>query len=368
MRKWFDCPRTWVPRAGAIAAAIALAILATGCARRADWADVRDVTPEFLADRAAAEPAVAADARGSVALTWTTSNPPGVDAWVAISRDGGASFSAPARINARAGAVRSDAENRPMAWLGDGRVLLAWSEARRDGSGAVDLLVRTSDDDGASFSAPVVINDDLDDRRDVFHGRAAITALHDGALFAAWCDDRERGRATDGATALFSASSGDGGRTWSDNRPITVRAHDGSRPAISVDETGGVTIAYRTATGGTAIAESHDGGTNFRADIAVDGERTDRVLDDSLTGTANPHIVAWGGAMLAAVEARPRADTTRRVIAIRSVVDDARAPWVFLGADADQAWLAPAGPAALVVWREGGAARGRVRVVRVTRP
>jgi hypothetical protein len=402
MRKWFDC------RSG-----IALiAIAAAGCAPAGEeWAEARDVTPAFLVGRPAAEPSVASDGRGTVILTWITRDRRGADAWLARSRDGGLTFMTPVRFGARADSAWSDPASRPIAWIGgDGRALLLWSERRGGGSGAVDLLARASADGGVRFGPPVAVNDDVDDHRLSRHAGAAVTRLSDGALLVVWNDDRERRRNAETSASLFDASSGDGGATWSDNRPIAGRARQDCRPAIAASGAGLVAVGYRSIgrPGGVSLVLSHDDGTNFPLDAVVDegatpstdapgespaltveqrtgwmawaggargarlarwsaagGTDASRAIDDGLIAAAHPRLAALDGGTLIALESRPRPDTTRRAIAVRMVEREALTPWMLFGADADQAWLAATGPrTALVAWREGGA-RGGIRLVQI---
>ena len=60
---------------------------------------------------------------------------------------------------------------------------------------------------------------------------------------------------------------------------------------------------------------------------------------------------------------------TLAIVAVRTLESDgALTPWLFLGADAGHAALAPAGErSALVCWTEHGEEGDRVRVVRLTR-
>jgi hypothetical protein len=71
--------------AGRCALPAAVALLVAGCASSppAEWAGLREVTPEFLLARDALEPALAADERGRVAMTWVERGSAGMDYAVA---------------------------------------------------------------------------------------------------------------------------------------------------------------------------------------------------------------------------------------------------------------------------------------------
>jgi hypothetical protein len=404
------------PAVSPCAAILALAVLAAGCAPRPEWAALRETTPEFLLAREASLPAIAAEGR-HVALTWVTSNAMGKDLWLALSSDGGETFAAPVRVNDNAGAVWADEEGRPVPHaLGGGRWLVAWSERRALEPEAIDLVVRSSLPDESTLGPAVIVNDDVEDDHVTFHGRPAFARLSDGAVLAVWSDDREEHRAgDDGVTSLFQASSGDDGATWSDNRPVTSRACRCCRPAVQAAN-GVVTVAYRAARPGgrdLAVALSRDDGTNFAVHEVIAAEAAPpgacpadgpaicrssdggavvawsgvaegggvslaplreralagpaRSLDDSLGSARHPRLARVGEGTLIALEGRAPGDNGRRVIALRLARDQgAPTPWMFLGAGADQAWLATAGDGtALVCWRESGEA-ARLRLVRVT--
>ena len=169
-------------------------MLAAGCASSppAEWAGVREVTPEFLIAQDASQPALAADEHGRVALTWVTRDTSGSELWLSISTDAGGTFSPPLKVNESAGGLASFPENRPLAVFGaEGRLAVAWSERRAGMPEAVDVLVRAIGDGGATLGPPVVVNDDATEPRVAFHGFPALTFLPDGALFAVWMDERE---------------------------------------------------------------------------------------------------------------------------------------------------------------------------------
>ncbi len=423
--------RTIFEASGAALLAVAggaalLALAGCGAAHRStDWASVREITPAFLDSVTAGEAALAADPSGRLALTWVTRNAAGAkDLWLAISRDSGATFSAPVRVNETPGSVKSYSEARPMAVFGPaGAMVVAWTSRRANVAQAFDLSVRASGDGGETLGPTVFVNDDHAGPAAAYHGFAALTFRADGGLFATWLDERDLApalpaAAEPSASALYCASSSDGGQTWSANRKLRDSVCSCCRPAVARDGHDGIAVAYRAANGDLrdpALAVSLDGGATFPSDTIVhaDGWRLTgcpevgpaltwnrpgggtyawftgadvpgvylagwrapggqagvrRALSDSLSFASHPRLVAQGEATMISVEARPAADTTRTVLALRTLDGTGRlTPWMFLGADVRDGWLA-AGDArnAFACWTESGAA-SRVRVVQVQR-
>lgn len=409
--------------------ALLLALASCTPARPArEWAAVHEITPAALRTSDGADPSIAARADGRVALTWVTHDSLGANAWIATSTDSGSHFSTPLRLNQRPGSVSSYTESRPVVSLGPGgHVFVVWA-ARRDSSAyADDIVARASGDDGASYGPETVLNDDRALPRSTYHGFAALDVAPDGRAVVAWIDGRNAalapGEAEPARSEIWSSSSEDGGVHWRANVRVAVDVCSCCRLALRADSLGHVALAYRGARDDLRdprLAISHDGGTSFafdtlvspdhwklpgcpsmgpsltlnrgagghyawftgaqdavtspgvyvapwRMNVGASGMR--RALDDSLFDVMRPMLSPMGGATLAGVLGRSRADSTRRLLAVRAMdLDGAWTAWLFLGVHVKSAAIAGAGPrVACAAWVEKSGDGSRVRVARLTR-
>ena len=112
------------------------------------------------------------------------------------------------------------------------------------------------------WSEPVNI---LDGDTTAKEGFVALAAGKDNQVYAAWLDLRLNQK-----NNIFSATSADGGKTWSQNR-LVYKSPNGSvcpccRPSITADQKGNVYVMFRNELNGTRdmyMAHSKDGGKSF---------------------------------------------------------------------------------------------------------
>jgi hypothetical protein len=366
-----------------------LLAVVSGCASKhdpADWVSVREITPAFLVTLSAMDPAIAADDRGRVALTFVTRDSSGRDLWLSISRDSGLTFARPVRANLRRGSVSSYPEGRPIAVFGPGGALaVAWTERRADSTRAVDLVVRASGDGGVTLGPPVVVNDDRlvpgvrrrgksQPNPAAYHGFPGLAFLPNGSLFAVWLDERHNTPSAEepSVSSLYAALSRDGGQSWSPNVQVSDSACACCRPLAVSDPLGKIAVAYRNGAGNQrdpALAVSLDGGSSFALDTLISADRwylegcpdqgpaltwnlrgggryawytgsepagiylvpwqaghgaagIRRMMTKSLSRARRPRLAPLGGAALLAVEAQSNEDRSRRVIAIQAIEED----------------------------------------------
>ena len=150
----------------------------------------------------AALPQLIATPSGNLLLVWTARGEDGVDIFAA--RGEGESYTAPVRINRAVGSVNviTIDEMRPAFAIGPGSLLaVAWTDTE------YDIQVAISRDAGASFATPLRLNQDEGDTLQEF---PSIAFDRDGVLHAAWLDPRFAEDRVEEPADLFYARVEDG--------------------------------------------------------------------------------------------------------------------------------------------------------------
>ena len=172
---------------------------------------------------------------------------------VVTSRDDGQTFGQPVRITVP-GRMSLGSHRGPRI-AATGRVVMVSAVAGARGGGADgDLLLFRSMDHGATWGAPVVINDVPGAAREGLH---AFAAEPNGLVVLAWLDLREAG------TRIFSAVSRDHGATWSPDELIYAS------PSGSVCECCHPSIALGSGAGGRGRAIMFRNNINGNRDMYV---------------------------------------------------------------------------------------------------
>jgi len=162
------------------------------------------------------------------------------------SADEGASWSAPVVVNAQPEAISADGENRPkIAFARDGAVLVSWTKPLgRPNTGEIRLARA---DDGEHFSAPITVHRD---RQEITHRFESMLVAGDGRVLLAWIDKRDLESAKAGKTAyrgaaIYAAVSVDGGRSFEPERKLADHSCECCRIGSALDADGAPLFMWR---------------------------------------------------------------------------------------------------------------------------
>lgn len=134
----------------------------------------------------------------------------GEDIFVCSSRDSGKSFSNPT-VAFRVPNVSLGSRRGPRITAnGDSLIISAIGGKQGKGQDG-DLLAWRSNDRGATWKGPVMVNDTMDSAREGLHAMAVSST---GDTWCTWLDLRNK------RTELYASKSTDGGATWSTNELI----------------------------------------------------------------------------------------------------------------------------------------------------
>ena len=166
---------------------------------------------------------------------------------VDFSDDDGKTFSVPVMVNPDQESIGAEGDSRPKIALGKkGEVFVSWTRAlSKPYSG--DIRFARSLDGGKTFSAPITVNDN---REIISHRFDALAVGADGLVYMVWLDKRDLAAAKkknepyDGS-ALYYAVSDDNGASFSANRKIADHSCDCCRIALAIPPTGAPAIFWR---------------------------------------------------------------------------------------------------------------------------
>jgi hypothetical protein len=203
------------------------------------------------------QPRVAVSPDGaSAALTFGLKDDASGTVYCMTSADGGATWSPPILVGTVPG-LALGMRRGPQVAVGGGRITVA---ACSHTTG--ELIAWTSTTGGASWSAPVTVNDAAKSAEEGLH---AVAAAPDGTVLAVWLDHRNgNGQALEGARLEPGAT------TWTANQ-LVYASPDGKicdccHPFVTTDAAGNFFTAWRNAIAGARdlyLAVSRDGGRTF---------------------------------------------------------------------------------------------------------
>ena len=166
--------------------------------------------------------------------------------YVSHSDDRGASFSAPAKVNAEPEDILGDGENRPKIVARQGVIYVSYTQGLAKPMTG-DIRFSRSLDGGKSFSAPLTVNDN---REIISHRFEALGVNGKGQVFLAWLDKRDlsaaqaQGQPYRGG-ATYYAVSDDGGASFRANLKAADHSCECCRVALAMDNAGTPVILWR---------------------------------------------------------------------------------------------------------------------------
>lgn len=180
---------------------------------------------------------------------WASVNPDG-QAEILFSRfsDQSESWTAPRRVSPTSGTAVAGRQVGPrLAVLSGGEIAIAWVDRARDSAG--DVFVAVSADGGKTFTPPARANDDAP--VNVGQEYHDITPTKDGGLATVWLDERDAPAGEENRKQLYLAVSKDG-KDFSSNERLT-NSDNGvcpcCRPQIVSGEDGSLHVIYRDRVG-----------------------------------------------------------------------------------------------------------------------
>ncbi|PIQ20755.1 MAG: hypothetical protein COW65_13210 [Cytophagales bacterium CG18_big_fil_WC_8_21_14_2_50_42_9] len=197
------------------------------------------------------QPTIVVDKANSIKVVFGQ----GEEIFYTASKDEGRSFTTPLRIGKQAKLALGMTRGPQITTTKDFTVIAA-----ADHTGKI-MAYRLKNNE-TKWSKPVNI---LDSDTTAKEGFIALASGKENNVYAAWLDMRLGNK-----NNIFSASSADGGKTWSQSR-LAYKSPSGSvcpccRPSIAADQQGNVYIMFRNEIAGARdmyMIQSRDGGKKF---------------------------------------------------------------------------------------------------------
>lgn len=182
----------------------------------------------------------------------------------------GVKFSAPVRVNDRAGDATVRNENPPKVIVGpQGEVYVCWANERGKWKG--NIRFARSTDGAKTFSPALTINSD-GASEPAGHAFQSITVDKQGRIYVTWIDERNKQK-DDRGGEIWQAVSADCGKTFSRDRRILTDVCECCRTNLQIDAAGDLYLTYRTVPRSgpmyrdIILAGSQDGGKTFAQTI-----------------------------------------------------------------------------------------------------
>ena len=184
---------------------------------------------------------------------------------VSWSDDDGTNFSTPVIVTPEPEAISADGESRPkIAVARDGAVLLTWVQSLPQ-KYAGNVRFARSTDSGKAFSAPITLNDD---GRITSHRFDSMVIDGDGRVVIAWLDARDRDAAKEKGekftgSSIYTVKSLDNGKSFGPNHRFHEHTCECCRITLAWTKDGPVALwrnIFGTNTRDFAIANLDEGG------------------------------------------------------------------------------------------------------------
>jgi hypothetical protein len=269
----------------------------------------------------ASEPAIAAGADGRVFVAYVQKSGEAADLFVRAYDAAKGTPGDAVRVNPVAGQVKTWYGDPPTIAVGpSGSVHVGWTAKYPDGAKGTILYMSVSRDGGATFGAPVQVNDDTEPAS---HGMHSMAVANDGKVYFSWLDERylknrstvatptpQNGHGNAGPhpeeaevepnAELYYASSADG-KTFGHNRKLAADVCPCCKTSTVVSDKGRVAIGYRKVFDGgfrhIAVTSLNDFGDAWSEPVQVsdDGWRIDAcpVSGPALRFEGDALEVAW---------------------------------------------------------------------------
>jgi hypothetical protein len=199
----------------------------------------------------------------NVYMLWQDSVPPGYtnyDIFIKTSRDNGTTFGTPVNLSNNPGF-----SEHPQIATYDNKVYAIWAD---DSSGNREVLFTRSQDNGATFET---ISNLSNNTSDSFNQEISVFG---DDVYVVWLDREE-----DGSTNILLRSSDDGGATFGSTVNISNNANEETFPKVTAYE-GNVYVAWNVIdetlgereNQGLFLVKSQDGGNTFGDIITLNQE------------------------------------------------------------------------------------------------
>ena len=184
---------------------------------------------------------------------------------VSWSDDDGTNFSTPVIVTPEPEAISADGESRPkIAVARDGAVLLTWVQSLPQ-KYAGNVRFARSTDSGKTFSEPITLNDD---GRVTSHRFDSMAIDGDGRVVIAWLDARDRDAAKEKGekftgSSIYTVKSLDNGKSFGPNHRFHEHTCECCRITLAWTKDGPVALwrnIFGTNTRDFAIANLDEGG------------------------------------------------------------------------------------------------------------